>query len=193
MSLTRFVRLVFCIVALGAARVAAAQCGAPQPSQMPPMPAAGPEHAILKMDEGSWDALVEFIPGPGAPSMTSKGVEVNTMGCGGMCLITDFKGEAMGRPFHGHGVTTWDPARKKYIGSWTDSMSTGLTITEGTYDPATKKLAGWMEGPDLTGKVMKMRTLSEWKDTGTRVMTSYAPGPDGKEMQVMKITSTRRK
>ena len=31
---------------------------------------------------------------PGAKPTTSKGVEVNTLGCGGLCLITDFKGEA---------------------------------------------------------------------------------------------------
>ena len=161
--------------------------------QMPPPPKPGPEHELLKMDEGTWDAVVEFVMAPGAPPMTSKGVETNTIGCGGLCLITDFKGEAMGAPFHGHGVVTWDPAKKKYPGSWTDSMSAGLAVTESTYDPATKKWNGWMEGPDMTGKVMKTRSVVEWKDANTRVMTAYAPGPDGKEMQVMKITSTRRK
>lgn len=31
------------------------------------MPKPGPEHAILKMDEGTWNAVVELNPGPGAP------------------------------------------------------------------------------------------------------------------------------
>jgi hypothetical protein len=176
------------LVALAAAP-AAAQTGA----QTPPMPKPGPEHAILKMDEGTWDAVVEFIPGPGAPPMVSKGVEVNTLGCNGLCLITDFKGEAMGSAFHGHGMATWDPAKKKYTGSWTDSMSTGISVAEMTYDAATKTGTGSMEGPDMTGKVMRTRTVTDYKTEGMRVMTSYAPGPDGKEMQVMKITYTRRK
>jgi len=125
--------------------------------------------------------------------MKSKGVEVNTIGCGGLCIITDFKGEAMGAPFHGHGVMAWDPAKKKYVGSWTDSMSAGLALSESTYDPATKKWTGWMEGADMTGKVTKTRSVVEWRGASTRVFTMYGPGPDGKEMEGMKITYTKRK
>ena len=171
---------------------AAAPAAAQSESQGPPMPKPGPEHELLKLDVGTWDAVVEFIPAPGAPPMTSKGVEVNTLGCGGLCLISDFKGEAMGQPFHGHGMTVWDSAKKKYTGSWTDSMSTGLAVGEHTYDAATKKIEGWMEAPDMTGKVTKSRTVIEYKGD-TRTMTSYAAGPDGKEAQNMRITFTRRK
>ena len=58
--------------------------------QPPPMPKPGPAHEVFKADAGTWDAVVELTPEPGAPPMTSKGVEVNTLGCGGLCLITDF-------------------------------------------------------------------------------------------------------
>jgi len=163
-------------------------------AQMPPMPTPGPEHAILKEDAGTWDALVESFSAPGAPPATSKGVETSTVGCGGLCLVTDFKGEMMpGQAFHGHGTTTYDPAKKKYVGSWTDSMSAGLMLSEATWDAATKTAAGMMEGPDMTGKVTKMRSLSEYKQPGTRVFTLYGPGPDGKETMMMRITYTRRK
>jgi hypothetical protein len=176
------------VVVLNSPAVALAQA-----DQAPPMPKPGPEHAALKMDEGTWDAVVEITPGPGAPPMTSKGVEVNTIGCGGLCLISDFKGEVMGMPFAGHGVTTWDPAKKKYVGSWTDSMSTGLALGESTYDPATKKWSGSMEGPDMSGKMVKSRSTGEMPTPNTRVMTMFGTGPDGKEAQTMKITYTRRK
>ena len=159
--------------------------------QGPPAPKPGPEHEILKMDAGTWDAVVEFVPGPGAPPATSKGVEVNTMGCGGLCLISDFKGEAMGSAFHGHGITTWDPVKKKYVGSWTDSMSQGIMVGEMTYDAAKKQATGWMEGNDMSGKVMKTRSVVDYTANG-RVMTAFATGPDGKEMQVMKITYTKK-
>jgi len=187
----RSVQLAVLFVALSAAPVVVAESTA---QQMPPMPKPGPEHEILKMDVGTWDASVEMVPGPGAPPMTSKGVEVNTIGCGGMCLITDFKGELMpGVAFQGHGVTTWDSVKKKYAGSWTDSMSTGLAITEATYDPASKKATGSMEGRGMTGEIVKSRTVAEYKGADSRVMTAYAPGPDGKEMQLMQITYSRRK
>jgi hypothetical protein len=36
-----------------------------------------------------------------------------------------------------------------------------------------------------------MRTSTVFKD-GTRVLTMYAPGPDGKEVMAVRITYTRR-
>jgi hypothetical protein len=160
----------------------------------PPMPTPGPEHAVLKMDEGTWDAVVEISTGPGAPPMTSKGVEVNVMGCGGLCLISDFKGEmGPGMMFHGHGTTAYDPAKKKYVGSWTDSMSAGVSMSEATYDAATKKFAGTMEGRDASGALVKSRSVGEYTGADNRLMTMYSTMPDGKEMQTMRITYTRRK
>ena len=158
-----------------------------------PLPKPGPEHQIFKDDEGTWDAVVEVFAMPGQPPMTSKGVETNTIGCGGLCLITDFKGEMMpGQTFHGHGTTAYDPAKKKYIGSWTDSMSKGLSIAESTHDAASKTMTGWMEGPDMTGTVRKMKSVVQYKDTSTRVFSMYGPGPDGKDAMGMRITYKRR-
>ena len=154
-----------------------------------PMPTPGPEHAIFKMDEGVWDATIEMLPGP-----TSTGVETNTVGCGGLCLITDFKGALMpGMAFHGHGITAWDSTAKKYVGTWTDSMSGGLASMTGTYDAAAKTMTTAMEGRDASGAMVKSRSVSEYSSPDTRVMTMYSTGPDGKEMQTMRVTYTKRK
>ena len=159
--------------------------------QEPPKP--GPEHKVLTADAGTWDAVVEFNAEPGKPPMKSKGVEVNTIGCGGLCLITNFKGEMAGAPFEGAGITTYDPKKKKYVGNWVDSMAPGMAIAESTYDAAKKTFSGMMEGPDGTGNIMKARSTSVMTAAGTRVFTLYGPGPDGKEGVMMKITYTRRK
>lgn len=157
-----------------------------------PVPTPGPEHEVLKMDAGVWDATVELTV-PGNPPMSSKGVETSTLGCGGRCLITDFKGELMpGLAFTGHGVATWDGVKKKYATSWTDSMSGGLSIGESTWDAAAKRMSGWMEGPDMNNQVTKTRSVVEYQGD-SRVMTAYAAGPDGKEIPVLKITYVRRK
>ena len=182
-------RLLACPCALAVALTASSAFG----QGAPPLPAPGPEHQLLRLDEGTWDAVVETTMAPGTPPVTSKGVEVNTIGCGGLCLVTDFTSEMMGSPFHGHGVTAFDPAKKKYVGSWTDSMSTGLAVSEGTYDAAAKAFTGWMEGPDMTGKVTRSTSVNKHVDADHRVMTMAVAGPDGKEMQVMKISYTRRK
>jgi hypothetical protein len=188
MRRSRFAGWVFAVIvsAGGAARASTWQ-------EQIPMPKPGPEHAVLKLDEGVWDAVIEIMPGPGMPTMTSKGVETNTMGCGGLCLITDFKGELMpGVAFSGHGTTAWDAIKKKYVGTWTDSMAQGIAIGEMTWDAAAKKMTGWLEGPNATGTVVRTRTVVEQQDA-KRVMNGYAAGPDGAEMQVMRITYTRRK
>jgi hypothetical protein len=161
-------------------------------AQEMPMLKPGPEHKVLEMDAGTWDATVEMKMAPGAPPMVSKATETNTIGCGGLCLISDFKGTMAGAPFHGHGTSTWDPGKKKYVGTWTDSMSAGILLGESTYDPATKKATGSMEGPDGSGKIMKSRSVVEYKDANTRVMTMLTAGPDGKEVQTMKISYTRK-
>lgn len=161
--------------------------------QGPPIPKPGPEHQLLKVDVGVWDAKVEITAAPGMDPMVSTGVETNVLGCGGLCLISDFKSEFAGQPFHGHGITAWDPAKKKYVGSWTDSMSAGLGLGETTYDASAKKASGWMEMPDPTGKPAKSRMVMEYPAADTRLMSAYMPGPDGKEFMHMKISYTRRK
>jgi hypothetical protein len=157
---------------------------------MPPLPKPGPEHEVLKSDAGVWDATVEML-GPGAPP-ASKGVETSTM-LGGLWLVTDFKSEMMSQPFQGHGVAGYDPAKKKYVGTWVDSMSTGLQISESTYDAGRKTMTGWIEGPDMSGKIARIKAVTEYKDPDTRVFTMYFPGPDGKEAPGMRITYKRRK
>jgi hypothetical protein len=154
---------------------------------MPPMPKPGPEHEILKSDVGTWDAKVETMSPNGA--MTSSGVETTRLGCGGLCTITDFKGEMMpGMTFEGHGTGVFDSRKKKYVGTWTDSMSQGLMISEGTWDPATKTMTSTMEGPDMTGAMVKYKSVVEHKDPNTRVFTMY--NPDG--AVGMRITYTRK-
>jgi hypothetical protein len=161
-------------------------------AQEMPMPKPGPEHKVLEMDAGTWDATVEMSMAPGTPPSVSQGTEVNTVGCGGLCLITDFKSVMAGSPFHGHGTATWDPAKKKYVGTWTDSMSAGISISESTYDPATNTATGWMEGPDMTGKMVKSKSVVEYKDPNTRVFTMFTTGPDGKEVPSLKISYKRK-
>ncbi len=158
----------------------------------PPLPKPGPEHDIFKQIEGTWDAKMESWMAPGEPTM-SAGVEVNRIGCGGLCLITNFKGSVLDTTFEGHGTDTYDPAKKKYVGSWADSMSPGIAITESTYDPATKTMTGWFEGPDMTGQVSKMKSISVMKDPETRVFSMYNVGSDGKETLGMRITYTKQK
>jgi hypothetical protein len=189
----RHARVFLCTLAAAAISLAAGAQQPTPPPGMPPLPKPGPEHAVLKADEGTWDATVEMMGPPGAPMPPpSKGTETNTL-MGGMWLVTDFKGDMMGMPFTGHGIAGWDSGKKKYVMVWTDNMSPALMQGESTYDASKKTMTGFMEGPDMAGKMSKMKSVTEWKDADTRVFTMYAPGPDGKEAPTMRITYKRRK
>jgi hypothetical protein len=115
------------------------------------------------------------------------------MACGGLWQITEFKAELMGQPFEGRGATGYDPSRKKYVGTWVDSMSAGLTQVEATHNPAKNTMTGTMEGTDGADTPTKTKQVAEWKDADTRVFTMFVTLPDGNEFPVMKITYKRRK
>ncbi|HXK12657.1 MAG TPA: DUF1579 domain-containing protein [Vicinamibacteria bacterium] len=161
----------------------------PALAQMPAMPQPGPEHEMLKKDVGTWDATVESFMAPGAPATVSKGTETVTM-MGGFWQLTEFKSEMMGQPFEGRGTTGYDPAKKKFVGTWVDTMTPSYYTVEATYDAAKRTMSTVMEGPDPSGQVGRTKATTEWKDADNRVFTMY--GPDGQTV-MMRITYKRRK
>ncbi len=59
--------------------------------------------------------------------------------------------------FHGQGQTGYDPAKKKYIGTWVDSMSPTIMMMEGDFDPRTKTLTMYSKGTGPTASRMMPR------------------------------------
>src|SRR4051795_12372223 len=150
------------VCTIAAALTITASAGAASAQAPPPL---GPEHQILSTEAGTWDAVVEMTT-PDGSSMRATGTQEDTLSCGGRCLVTAFNGDLMpGATFEGRGVTTWDGAKKKYVGAWTDSMSSGMSVSEGTYDASTKTMTSTMEGPDMSGAVVKSRSTVQYTDT----------------------------
>jgi len=154
----------------------------------PPAPKPGPEHAKLKKMEGTWDAVVIEQDGK-----KTKGVMTYKMECGGLWLCSDFKGEHMAQPFYGKGFDSYDPASKRYVGTWVDSYLTSPLNFEGTYDEKTKTLTsnGQCNGPD--GKPMKMKMVTKMIDDDHETFEMFMIGPDGKEQKGATIEYARRK
>ncbi len=145
----------------------------------------------LKADVGTWDAEVKmFTPGNPEPEV-SKGTETNIM-LGDMWLISHFKGSAMGSEFQGCGQTGFDPDKKKYVGTWVDSMSPHAMTMEGTWDEATRTLTNLGTGKDPAGNEMKTKMTSVYNKDGSRTFTMYGL-MDGQEMKFMEIHYTKSK
>jgi hypothetical protein len=156
-------------------------------------PPPAPELALLKATEGVWDAKVTMHMAPGVPPEESKGTETVRMSCGGLWAISDFKGDMMGMPFEGHGVSGYDPEKKKYVHLWVDGWTTALHPGEGTASADKKTLTILRQAPDMSGALVAYREVAEMKDADHRTFSLYHPGPDGKEALAMKIEYTRKK
>ena len=50
-------------------------------------------------------------------------------------------------------------------------MSAGIAQTESTYDAKAKRFTSTMEGPDMTGKIVTSRSVSEMPTPTQRVFT----------------------
>jgi hypothetical protein len=156
------------------------------------MPPPAKEHGWLRRFEGDWDTEGEIQMDPNQPPMKVKGSDRSRM-IGGFWLVSEGRGNEMN--FESRLTLGYDEKKKKYVGTWVDSMSSYLWRYEGTVDPSGRILTLETEGPippDFT-KTVKYREVTEFKSDDHRVFTSARVGPDGKWMTLVTIHSRRRK
>jgi hypothetical protein len=185
-------RLSLAPLALGAVLA-----GANLPAQErddPTMP--GPEHKVLAKLEGVWSANVKAWFMPGKPPEESTATMKRTLILGGRYLREEFEGKFGGEAFSGVSLVGYDRLRKKYVSTWADSMSTGIMISEGTYDADAKSFTYRTDDVDpMTGRKMKGRDLLRFDTDDKLTFEMYrAPAEDGaKEFKLLEIVYTRKK
>ncbi|HKE00279.1 MAG TPA: DUF1579 domain-containing protein [Planctomycetota bacterium] len=151
------------------------------------MPRPTKEHEWLKERVGTWDCVVS-CPMMGGPT---KGTQVDKM-FGEFWLRSEFEGVAMGKPFKGLMLQTFDPTKQKYVTTWCDTTMPSLMVMEGTTDASGKKLTSKGSGPDMEGKVVGYTNVLEVKGPDELLFTMYetSKGPD--DPSTMKIEYKRR-
>jgi len=154
-------------------------------------PVVAPELDVLKMEEGVWDAAIEFPPAtPGQAPTRATGVQTNTFVTGGRWIRNDFEVDAK---YGGHGTWGFDPKKNRYVGIWVDTNQDYIRLDEGTYDRASRTMTWTSElrQPDPHPPA-KYRMTEEFRGD-SRVLTMTAIGPkSGKEVPLGRITFTRR-
>jgi hypothetical protein len=182
MALSRFL-IGLCVVASMLGTPAMAQFTKP-----------GPEHKILAADEGTWDATVKsFAAGPDAEPTVSKGTEVNTVLPGGLWVLSKFEGDFDGVKFEGRGQFGYDPLKKKYVGTWIDSLMPNLMVLEGSYDAKAKTMTFVGEAIEPNSKTpYTQKMVTTMKDDGTRLFTLYMKFDKG-DVKFMEIEYKKRK
>jgi len=161
-------------------------------------PCEGPvpekEHEWLQQFAGEWDSETEIFMEPGAPPMKFKGSELARM-LGDFWLVSEASNEMPGNPYTSRLTLGYCPGKKKYIGSWIDSMSSTFWLYEGDVDATGKALTLYSEGrcPGEPDKLSKVKEVTEFKSPDHRVSTSYAMEGDGKWTACVVVNYYRKK
>ena len=114
---------------------------------------------------------------------------------GGFWVVTENKGTLFDTPFTGIMTLGFDGQKKKYVGTWFDSMHSHFEHYEGTVDAAGKTLVLLTEGPNpgASGKLCKYKNVIEIKSKDHKVLTSSMQGEDGKWVAFLTINYRRKK
>jgi hypothetical protein len=153
------------------------------------------EHRVLHQDEGTWNAEMKiWAAGPDAEPVVTKGKEVNTLVLNGLWVASQFEADFFGQKFAGSGTIGYDAIKKKYVGTWIDTMTPGLTMMEGEFDKAKGELVmvSKMYDPSA-GKELPSKNVVKYDGKNRRVMTMYSK-PDGQDefVKAMEIVYTRQ-
>ena len=156
----------------------------------------GPEegHRWLKQFVGKWETNSEASLEPDQPPLKCEGTMATRM-LGEFWVVSEIEGDMMGTTVTAIQTIGYNPARKKYVGTWIDSMMNHMWQYEGTVDKSGKKLTLEAEGPnyEAEGKLTKYRDVYEFKSADHILATSLMLTEDGKWVTFMTGTMRRKK
>jgi hypothetical protein len=153
----------------------------------------GDAHKMLEPLTGSWTVTSTSWQTPGGPPEKGSGTSESSWILGGRFVREDFTGKFGGMDFQGLGYTGYDNFKKKYVGTWMDSMGTMIMVMTGSADPSGKVFALTSTIDDvMTGKPMKVRMVTRVVDENKHVMEMFGPDKSGKEFKMMEIVYTRK-
>lgn len=156
----------------------------------------GENHKALEHFVGKWDLATKmWMEGPGKPPTETKGTSEIKWILGGRYTLEEMKGQIMGMPHNGMGITGYDNFKKQYVGFWIDNTSTAMYNTLGEFDASKKVITslGKMDEP-MTGEKDKLvKYVIQIVDKDKHVFSIYDLVGTANEFKVVEITYTRKK
>jgi Protein of unknown function (DUF1579) len=152
---------------------------------MPEMSEPTEAHKWLHQLEGEWTATM------------SAGLQEGSMSCkmlGGFWLINNFSADmGGGQMMNAIQTIGYDEAKKKYVGSWVDSMMNHFWIYEGTVDETGKKIMLEADGPNLLGGEGTMRYRDSYEIKSPDQILQTSEYHDGEKWVTFMTIDIRRK
>jgi hypothetical protein len=159
-------------------------------------PKPGKEQQLLRKLVSNYTSEVKFYFMPDHPPMESKGSFNAKVDLGGYFLDREFKVELndaenfSGLAFHGRAFTGYDPFKRKYMGSWVDSGSPAVYLTEGYFSAIENAYNEISIGPDPQGNPMKMRMTTE-VHKNKLLFNMFRVNEDGSEILITEMIHTK--
>jgi len=153
------------------------------------------EHDWLHKLVGEWSYENEAIMAPGEPPVKFTGTE-SVRSLGGLWVLCEGQGDMPGGGTAQMIFTFgYDPARKRFVGSFIGSMMTNMWIYEGELDAAGKVLTLDTEGPSFTDphKRVRYQDIIKMQSDDHRILRSQVQGEDGKWLCFMTAHYHRKK
>jgi Protein of unknown function (DUF1579) len=162
--------------------------------EIPEMPAPQKEHQWLNQLVGEWVTEGEIHMAPGMEPIKSTGTDTSRM-LGGFWLVSDVKGDVMGMSMEAKLTIGYDTEKKKYVGSWVDSMTSYMWTYEGSVDESGKVLTLNTQGPcpQRGGQMGNFKEVIEIKNKDEHTFTSSIQEEDGKWTKMVSVSYRRKK
>ena len=170
-------------------------------AQMMELGKPGENHKLLAGMAGDWTYTLKMWMDPTGKPQESKGTSTRKAIMGGRYFIAEHAGtfqmpgpdgKMQSMDFKGTAIEGYDNARKKFVSSWVDNMSTMILNSEGTYDPGAKTFTYNAECEMMPGKLTKIREIIKIVDNDHHTFEWYDDS-HGPEARTMEISYTRKK
>ncbi|MEX0936889.1 MAG: DUF1579 domain-containing protein [Pirellulales bacterium] len=161
--------------------------------ETPTFPEPTSQHQWLQQLVGQWDAEVHlFIEGQ-APVVSKGTLHVRPVGA--FWTVGEHQGQFLDQPFTGLQTLGYDPEKRKYVGTWVDSVSGYLWRHEGDLNESGSALTLSTEGPcpARPGQLSEFKEVIEVKSKDRQVFTSSIKNEEGEWTTNMKIIYHRKK
>ena len=152
----------------------------------------GDGHKWLEPVIGGWDTKISMWMAPGTPPRQSTGTADHKWVLGGRFVEQRYEGSFMGQPFSGVGYTGYDNYKKKYVGTWMDTMGTMIMVSQGDAAGKTLTMSSTIDDV-ITGKATAVKSEIKIVDADHHTMEMWGPDPTGKSFKTLEIQYTRKK
>ena len=145
----------------------------------------GAEHRKLAAMAGDYDLTVKAWHAPDAPPTTDAGSATRKMILGDRVMVEEVSSQMMGQPYSGQGLHGFDNVTGKYWATWSDSMSTGLMVSEGSCD------ADMACTLAVTGRVSTLMYFTLGQASARRSASEGETGPCGTSWRMIGMPTAR--